>query len=232
MSRRGGSGFNPVHLQYAISRSRAVYAIKNANLRDNYEQVVYAFALSNLVGMTCRRHQVTEANLRHLIFYNVKNWQAWTAMQAAINMKGVVLPEYPEKSMFEEASSSRTSSRQSRTGSNFRGQGSRPAAKKPHRLRPASVSITANDVTAWNALHTDNPFAKTVNRLCQDEFRDALIVVGYTVIAVAQERLIGPQSYWNALVAHFAPATLVKATGQGKGVQADTRAQTHGGRAY
>lgn len=230
-SRRGEFIFNPTHLRYAISKSREVYSIKKANICDKYEAVVYPFALSNLVGMICRRHQVTEIKLKHLIFYNVTNPEAWTAMEMAFDVAGVVLPEYPQKTIFEEEESLRTSSR--RMASSSRGQRSGPPAKTHHRLRPAFIEITANNAPrVWDALHTNNPFTKTVNYLCRDEFGNTLTVVGYTLIAVAQERSVGPQTYWNALVAHFAPTNSGKATGKGKGVQGDTSAQRYGGRAY
>lgn len=84
-SRRGYGLFVPVHLRYAVSRDKTVYAIKQASTRDTSEEVTHPFALSNLVGMTCRRHAIGAASLRHLIFYNVTNPDAWAAMVSAFH---------------------------------------------------------------------------------------------------------------------------------------------------
>lgn len=202
----GGQVSMPIHLRYAVSRDQSVYAIKKAMVCDASERVVYPFALSNMVGMTCRRHNMNAGSLRHLVFYNVTNPQAWSAMMDTFQRAGVVLPEYPERGMVEEAmgSSSRRASR--RSGDNFHQPRN---GRRQQRAPPVSITVTeTSHVDAWIALHHNNPFTKVADRVVNHEINTtvrSLCVFAYTLLAVPQERLFGPQEYWNALVAHFMP---------------------------
>lgn len=210
----GGHVSMPVHLRYAVSRDRSVYAIKKAMVCDASEHVAYPFALSNMIGMTCRRHNTNAGSLRHLVFYNVANPQAWAAMMNTFHRASVVLPEYPERGMVEEASYARRASRR-------RGESVLPPENSSRKQRVPPVSITITETShgdAWIALHHDNPFTKVTDRVVNHEINtmeSSLCLFAYTLLAVPQERLFGPQEYWSALVAHFMPRE------EGRGLRTD-----------
>lgn len=201
-----GLVFTPVHLRYAVSRDRSVYAVKKAMVCDASERVAYPFALSNMIGMTCRRHDTTAGSLRHLVFYNVTNPQAWAAMVSAFHRAGVVLPEYSETGMARGMASTHSSRASWRRGSNA--ERSRNISR---RQRAPLTSITVTETShgdAWATLHHNNPFTKVADRIVHHEIStpaSCLCISAYTLLAVPQERLFGPQEYWNALVAHLAP---------------------------
>lgn len=200
-SRRGGSTFNPTHLGYSISNDQTVYAVRRACLRDEWDEVVYPFSLSNLMGITCRRHNISARSLKHLVFYNITNAKAWSAMASAFQAKSVTLPQHPRRSLSEDELLSKETA--------WRMPGSGRKTMLRYQLRPVSITINKTEHgDAWMALHSGNPFTRAAQRLLHDEINSAetrLVITAYTLIAVAQSCSFGPQGYWNALVAHLEP---------------------------
>lgn len=212
VSRVTNSWFTPAYLKYAFSTDGSVYCIKKATIQDAAERVRYPFALSNLIGMTIRHHRLNspQSPLRHFIFYNVENQQAWGAMCCAFAAAGISLPELSSKGMIEEEE---TESRQSRHRSMCK---SKKVLRKQLRPQMPSVWVTIGPLDpAWEQLHNNNPFTKVLNQVRASEWEVGLpYVVAYTLIAVAHERWSLEQTYWSALIAHLDPPV---EAGKGKG---------------
>lgn len=227
VSRVTNTWLTPVHLRYAFSTDGSVYCIKKAATQDAYERVQYPFALSNLIGMTIRQHRLNtpKAPLRHIVFYNVENQQAWGAICLAFAAAGVSLPELPQKSMMKEEEEEMESkrSRQSRRSSHKgKGKSSKPIRRQ---IPSVWVTITPSD-PAWGQLHNNNPFTKVLTQVRASECEVGLpSVAAFTLIAVPQERWSAEQTYWSALIAHLdVPAEAPAVKGKGKLIQVDNSA--------
>lgn len=219
---RMGWEYEPSILQYAFSNDRSVYVVKKAILRDEFEQVVYPFALSNLIGMTLRQNNITGATLRHLVFYNVTNIEAWRAMDSAFRAAGVKLPLLEHRTHSHSAQSSSTGWRHrtdKRRHAPQSSSGQRHMARRPGGYE-VSITISRSDMAAWVALNTNNPLTHVIDRLEPEAIEDLQKVIAYTLIAVPQQRQFEhePQQYWNALIAHFEPPEPV-GPGKGKAVE-------------
>lgn len=169
-----------LHLDYSISSGGQVYAIKKAILYDSLTQKWYDYSLSNLVGLTLRYHRVTGSTLKHIIFDNVTNKEAWQAMKTALNCLEVTLPLHP---------------------------GGLTTNSKGARIPEVCARINSLDhSSAWKELHSNNPFTRMLEYLMRDERIQGLgFPVAYTIAAVPKVRLNSyeRQGYWSALIAHF-----------------------------
>lgn len=213
----------PVHLRYGISTDQQTYVVKKALVIDESEKMAYPFALSNLIGLTCLRHNVSGNTLRHLIFYNVTNEKAWAAMGNAFMAAGIILPELPREDVREESHPRKTR--------HSRGRKTEPRKGKGAQMLSTRLSIKApNDgdyanLHGWNALHNRNPFTAAVHRLGTEETANLPMLpplAAYTLLAVTQPRqFAASQSYWSALIAHF---DWPDRKGKGKEVQASPSA--------
>lgn len=222
---RMGYKSEPSILQYAFSNNQSVFVVKKAVLRDEFERVVYPFALSNLIGMAFRHNNITGATLRHLIFYNVTNIEAWRAMESAFWAAGVKLPLSKHRTHSQAAQSSPTRRRHITDKRRCAPQSSAGQEQRASRMHGVNTTIRLSDRAAWVALNTNNPFTKVIDRLKSENIENLQNVVAYTLIAVPQERQFEHerQNYWNTLIAHFEPPAPVHVetprAGKGKAVE-------------